>query len=293
MSSLADYMKRPITIQGQELVLVPDLVGPVPISEQHQYVESCPPTNTCPAIHVRETDIEEMRERYPDHPVYGLWHVLIKSGLVSFKRTLQVVPISGDDGYYIHCDLGRAEYSGIYEAGFFAADAGFSLDEALPIEASLDQLVLPEHEAKLAAELRFERQMITRQSWSYLAIVLVLVVATAFGVNFGLSTIYARAHQQVESKTAMLNSLQTGLDKLRTTRLTEVPNNHEDLERLAILWRQYPNIETQGDQTLAGGDMMLQYNTDHGPDSVPQHPWVESRYDPKGIVTLRMPVKRN
>ncbi|NIQ11393.1 MAG: hypothetical protein GWO08_16230, partial [Gammaproteobacteria bacterium] len=63
MSSLADYMKRPVTIEGQEVILVPDLVGPVPISEQHQYVESRSSTNTCPAIHVRETDIEEMRER--------------------------------------------------------------------------------------------------------------------------------------------------------------------------------------------------------------------------------------
>ncbi len=290
MSSLADYMKRPVTIEGQEVILVPDLVGPVPISEQHQYVESRSSTNTCPAIHVRETDIEEMRERYPGHPVYGLWDVLIKSGLVSFKRTLQVVPITAEDGYYIHCDLGRAEYSGIYEAGFFAADAGFTLDEALEIEASLDQLVLPDQAAKLAAELRFERQLVTRQAWSYLAITLVLTVGIAFGVDFGLSSIYARAHEQVESKTAMLNNLQSGLDKLRTTRLTEVPNNQEALERLAILWRQYPNLETQGNQTLDASEIVLAYNTEEGPDAVPDYPWVRSSYDPKGVVTMRVTV---
>ena len=291
MSSLADYIKRPVSIQGQEIVLVPDLVGPVPISEQHQYVESCSSTNTCPAIHVRETDIEEMRERYPEHPVYGLWHVLIQSGLVSFKRTLQIVPITAEDGYYIHCDLGRAEYSGIYEAGFFAADAGFSLEEAQPIEASLDQLVLPEQEAKLAAELRFERQLVTRQSWSYLVIALVLIAGTAFAVNFGLGRFYAHAHQQVENKTAMLNSLQSGLDKLRTTRLTEVPNDHEALERLAILWRHYPNLETEGDQSLASSNLSLSYIADTGADNVPDFPWIESSYDPKGIVSLKMKVK--
>lgn len=293
MSSLADYIKRPISIQGQEIVLVPDLVGPVPISEQHQYVESCPSTNTCPSIHVRETDIEEIRERYPEHPVFGLWHVLINSGLVSFKRTLQVVPITAEDGYYIHCDLGRAEYSGIYEAGFFAADAGFSLDEALSIDATLDQLVLPEQEAKLAAELRFERQLIARQAWSYLALVLVIIVAASFGVNFGLGRFYAHAHQEVESRTAMLNSLQSGLDKLRTTRLTEVPNNHQALERLAILWRQFPNLETKGDQTLNASEVVLSYEAENGPDSAPDYSWVNSRYDPQGIVTLSMQVKGN
>lgn len=293
MSSLADYIKRPITIQGREIVLVPDLVGPVPISEQHQYVESCPSTNTCPAIHVREADLEEMRERYPEHPVFGLWHVLIRSGLVSFKRTLQIIPITAEDGYYIHCDLGRAEYSGIYEAGFFAADAGFSLEEALPIEAAMDQLVLPEQEAKLAAELRFERQLIARQSWSYLALVLVAIVGVAFGVNFGLDRFYARAHQEVESRTAMLNTLQSGLDKLRTTRLTEVPNNHEALERLAILWRQFPNLKTKGDQTLNSRELTLSYMAENGLDSAPDYPWIKSSYDPNGIVTLRMLVKGN
>ena len=293
MGSLADYIKRPISIQGQEIVLVPDLVGPVPISEQHQYVESCPSTNTCPAIHVREADIEEVRERYPEHPVFGLWHVLIKSGLVSFKRILQVIPITAEDGYYIHCDLGRAEYSGIYEAGFFAADAGFSLEEALAIEATLDQLVLPDQEAKLAAELRFERQVIARQSWSYLALVLVAIIGVAFGINFGLDRVYARAHQEVESRTAMLNNLQSGLDKLRTTRLTEVPNNHEALERLAILWRQFPNLETKGDQTLHSREVTLSYLTENGADSAPDYPWIDSRYDPNGMVTLRMLVKGN
>lgn len=288
MSSLADFIKRPVTIQGKEVVLLPDLVGPVPISEQHQYVESCGATNTCPAIHVRETDIEEMRERYADYPVYGLWHVLIESGLVSFKRTLQVIPITQDDGYYIHCDLGRAEYSGIYEAGFFAADAGFTLDEAQVINADLEQLVLPVQEAKLASELRFERQMVTRQAWSYLAISVVGVVAIAFGVNLLLSQIYDRAHRQLESKNAMLEDLQSGLDKLRTTRLTEVPNNQETLERIAILWREYPNIETVGAQSIDERSMVLTYKSQEGFKGVPQFDWLNAQYNPKGIVTIKM-----
>jgi hypothetical protein len=223
--------------------------------------------------------------------VFGLWHVLINSGLVSFKRTLQVVPISAEDGYYIHCDLGRAQYSGIYEAGFFAADAGFSVEEALPIEASLDQLILPSEEAKLASELRFERQLITRQSWSYFAICAVGLVALAFGANFLLSQIYAQAHRQLESKNAMLQDLQSGLDQLRTSRLTEVPNNQEALERLAVLWRQYPNITTSGSQSLDANSITLTYTTAAGVKSVPDMEWLSSEYDPQGKVTLKMKTK--
>lgn len=288
MASLADYIKRPVSIQGREVVLIPDLVGQVPISEQHEYVECCGATNTCPAIHVRESEIEEMRERYPDYPVYGLWHVLINSGLVSFKRTLQVIPISGEDGYYIHCDLGRAEYSGIYEAGFFAADAGFSVSEALLLEAELEQLVLPTQEAKLAAELRFERQLITRKAWSYFAISAVAVVAVAFGVNLALGHIYAQAHQQLESRSAMLQDLQSGLDKLRTTRLTEVPNNQQALQRLAILWRENPGIATAANQTLSARTITLTYMTDPGKADLPAQDWLSSEYDPKGRVTVKM-----
>jgi len=286
VGSLADYMKRPITIQGREVVLVADLVGPVPISEQHQYVESVVATNTCPTIHVRESDIEDIRERFPEHPVFGLWSVLIESGLVSVKRTLQVVPVTAEDGYYIHCDLGRAAYSGIYESGFFAADAGFTLDEAQEISAEPDQLVLPEIEAKLAAELRFERQLVMRKGWSYLAIALVTVVGVAFGSNLALARIYDAAHQQIQSKTEMLEDLQTGVDELRTTRLTEVPNNKAELERLAVLWNLYPDLSTDNNQSFAQPDFTFFART---PDEDPAEKlkWLQTSYEPSGVWTLR------
>lgn len=286
MAQLADYLKRPVTVQGREIILVPDLVGPVPISEQHQYVESAPATNTCPAIHLRESDIEEMRERYPDHPVYGLWQVLILSGLATFKRTLQVIPITAEDGYYIHCDLGRAEYSGIYEAGFFAADAGFSLDEAQVIDGGVDQLVLPDKEAKLASEMQFERQMILRKAWSFLSIGVVSIVALAFCTDFVLAKIYDQASQNIKSKTAMLQNLQSGLAKLQTTRLTEVPNNEKSIEMLAALWAAYPNMETVANQSFSGRTISVRVN---GVDEDParRFSWVKTEYDPKGIWTLR------
>lgn len=286
MALLADFMRRPITIQGREVVLVPDLVGPVPISEQHQYVESIGATNTCPTIHIREADIEEMRERYPEHPVYGLWSVLIKSGLVSVKRTLQVVPVSAEDGFYIHCDLGRAAYSGIYESGFFAADAGFSLEEAQEITAEPDQLVLPGNEAKLAAELRFERQMILRKSWTWLAISVIAIIGSAFGTNLVLAGIYDAAHKQIQSKTKQLRKLEDGLEELRTTRLTDIPNNRTDLERLAVLWNQYPDLTTAATQSFSGSQFILFTRTPES-DPAKDMSWLQTRFEPSGLWTLK------
>ena len=290
MSQLADYLKRPVRLQDKEVLLVPDLVGPVPISEQHQYVETAGATNTCPAISVRESDIEDMRERYPDYPVYGLWQVLILSGVVSFKRTLQVVPITAEDGFYLHCDPGRAEYSGIYESGFFAADAGFSLEEALYVEADLDQLVLPQQEAKLASELQFERQRAMRRAWSLLSVAVVIVLTLSFATDFVLDRFYHNANRTLQSKTAVLEDLQSGLAKLQTTRLTEVPNNENQIERLASLWATYPHLKTTTEQSFKNKQMTFEVE---GVTENPakKFPWLETQYDPKGIWTLSFKVK--
>lgn len=290
MAALASLLKRPVRIQGRDVIIVPDLVGPVPISEQHQYVESAAATNTCPTIHIREADIEEMRERHPGLPVFGMWHVLIHSGLVSFKRMLQVVPVGVEDGYYIHCDLGRAEYSGMYESGFFAADASFSLDEALEVNPEIDQLVLPAKQAKLAVELRRERQIQQRQAWSTMALTLVVIVAGAFGTNFGLGKYYQLEQKRFDNKARQLQSVRTGLDELRTTRLTEVPNDAVAIDRIAAIWALDPNLKSNANQSFQQGKMEFSLgNLQEDPKT--KLPWLESRYDPRGTWLVIMNVK--
>lgn len=290
MASFAALLKKPMQMQGRDVVIVPDMVGPVPISEQHQYVESAPATNTCPTIHIREADIEEMRERHPGVPVYGLWHVLIHSGLVSFKRMLQVVPVGDDDGFYIHCDLGRAEYSGIYESGFFAADASFTLDEALVLNPAIDQLVIPAKPAKLAVELRQERQIQQRQAWSTMALAVVVIVSLGFGTNFGLGQYYQLEQSRLDKKNQQLMSVRSGLDQLRTTRLTEVPNDSVAIERIAAIWALDPNLQSKGDQSFQNGTMEFTLgNLQNDPKD--KLPWLHSRYDPRGNWLVTMNVK--
>lgn len=290
MAALASLLKRPVNIQGRDVIIVPDLVGSVPISEQHQYVESASATNTCPTIHIREADIEEMRERHPGLPVFGLWHVLIHSGLVSFKRMLQVVPVGAEDGYYIHCDLGRAEYSGMYESGFFAADASFTLDEALELNPDVDQLVLPGNQAKLAVELRKERQLQQRQAWSTMALALVVIVASAFGTNFGLGKYYQLEQKRFDHKTRQLQSVRSGLDQLRTTRLTEVPNDTVAIDRIAAIWALDPNLQSKANQSFQQREMEFSLGNLQD-DPKLKLPWLQTRYDPRGTWTVVMNVK--
>ena len=290
MASFAALLKRPIQVQGRDVVIVPDMVGPVPISEQHQYVESASATNTCPTIHIREADIEEMRERHPGVPVYGLWHVLIHSGLVSFKRMLQVVPVGDDDGFYIHCDLGRAEYSGIYESGFFAADASFTLDEALILNPAIDQLVMPAKPAKLAVELRQERQIQQRQAWSTMALAVVVIVSLGFGTNIGLGQYYQLEQSRLDKKNQQLMSVRSGLDQLRTTRLTEVPNDSVAIERIAAIWALDPNLQSKGDQSFQNSTMEFTLG-DLQDDPKDKLTWLQSSYDPRGNWLVIMNVK--
>ena len=281
MTGFVEYLHRPVRILGEDIVFVPDIVGPVPLSEQHQYVELSSATNTCPAIHIRETDIEDIRESYPNTRVFGMWHTLINSGLVSYRKSLQVVMITPQDGYYNHCDLGRAEFSGDYEAGFFAADASFNLDEAADINPNVDQLVLPETEARLAGELLAKRKDVIRKTWSNLISIATLVIICGFSVNLILNKMYSIESEHIESKTELLQVLQSGLDKLKTTRLTNVPNNTVAIERIAEVWGRYPGIYTESNQSFKNKNISL-VMLDSGENPGKKFEWLTSEYNPEG-----------
>lgn len=277
----ADYVNRIITIDDVDVVLMPDMVGPVPLSEQHMYVELQAAENQTPAIHVNETDIENIREAYPGIAIYGLWQTLLNSGVISFRKSLQVVQASPMDGFYIHCDLGRAEFSGDYEAGFFAADAGFTLDDAAVIAPSVDSLTLPAHEAKMAEELQIERKMKARKAWSSAVSVAVLVAILAVLTDFSLLQYYKYEHQEALDKSAMRDYLRAGLDGLKTSRITDVPNDHQKIERIAELWAYERRLATAKPQMF--DQQVLSFTVpDNGADPKNQIEWLTTQYLPQG-----------
>lgn len=246
MTKISECLHRPVEVQGRKVVFVPEVVGTVPIREQHEYVELVPATNLRPAINVRESDIEQARVGSPGVPIYGMWQTLIESGGVSFNHTLQVVPLNSLDGFYLYCDVGRANYSGVYEAGFFAAEEEFNLEDAYEVNPELSQLVLPSVEAKLAKEMLQERRIEQRSAWTSLGLTLLLILGVGFSTDFTLKKIYAHKYATLENKSELLKNVQTGLEQLRNTRLTEVPDDSDTLEKIASLWALDKSIQSVG-----------------------------------------------
>ena len=284
---LAECLKHRITIAGSDLVLIPDLVGPVPVSEQHQYVELEPASNTCPTISVREADIDEMRDEYPGIPVYGLWQILVASELVPLNKALNVVAQNEFDGYYLHCELGRAEFSGVYEAGFFAADSNFDLEEANKILPDFDQLQLPTREAKMASELQSERQLKVRRSWKNVEIAAIWSFIAGVGIDQALEFFYSQEHEKIQNKSAMLESIRSGLSELQTSRITEVPNNIDAIKLLAVVWATFPNLKTNGKPSFR--DTVFNFRLeDEGFDPARKLRGAVSTYYPEGYWLVQL-----
>ena len=165
MLKISEAINHLVSLYGKKIIILPDFIGALPIHEQHLYVEVVPSTNECPAIYIKEQDIEEAREKNVGVIIFGLWQILCESNLISFNRELQVIKLNDEDGYYLYCELGRAIFSGVYKAGFIAADADLELCDAYEINLSIDQLKLPANEAKLAKEMSFDRKKISKNSY--------------------------------------------------------------------------------------------------------------------------------
>lgn len=286
MLDIAQWLFKPIIVQQQKVVLIPDVVGPVPVSEQHEYVEIETAKNTCPAIYARENDIEQVRSRHADLPVFGIWQTLINSGLISFSKTLQVLTTSEFDGYYLFSDMGRAQYSGVYEAGFFAADTAFDLEEAEHIHFVSEHLIVPEQQAKLAMELQNERQSAFRKSWINCVFACAVLVVSGIGIDFGLHYFYQTETATYALKSSLLGNVRQGLEELQTTRVNEVPNDADLIKKLAELWAVDSAFSLTG-QASFKNTHFEGVMTDKGYNPATKLPWLETTYDPAGRWLMR------
>ncbi|MBL4869225.1 MAG: hypothetical protein JKY67_22920 [Pseudomonadales bacterium] len=281
MARLAQSLYRPVVVAGEKVILVPEVVGTVPITEQHEYVELVSASNICPAINVRESDIELARDNYSGVPVYGMWHTLMESGVINFNHTLQVVAESELDGFYLCSEVGRANYSGVYEAGFFAADASFSLEDAEIIDPTLDELLLPQKEAKLAKEILQARQAASRSAWTGLVVAVGAIVLLGGITDSTLKYVYSHRYATLENKSVLLESVRSGLQELRTTRLTDVPNDSLALERIASLWALDHEVRSSSGQSMQNRKFSFEVPNIRI-DPAQYFPWLETKLNPDG-----------
>ena len=241
--SLAQVLGQPVVVDGQEVIIIQDIIGQVPVTEQHEYVEIAKATNTSASIQMREADIELARDRYPKRPVYGLWQVLMASGLVDVSAKLQVLAVNDYDGFYVHADTGRVLYSGNYDAGFFAADAGFKLSNAIPIVPELANLQLPPNSALLAREILAERRKVLRDGVFKFLAAAIAIIFVGFVTDFGLQIFSERDYVLIVEKDEKLKKMTSDLRSLSKNRLVSTPNQGVEIHRLALLFHDFEDLE--------------------------------------------------
>ena len=78
---------KPITIGGQEIVVVRDVLGSLQDEKSSVTYSVVEPKGIDgrPAIYVSEDDLEKLRDDYPGIKVYGLWQLLFFNNVVQLS----------------------------------------------------------------------------------------------------------------------------------------------------------------------------------------------------------------
>ncbi len=288
MLKISEAINHLVSLYGKKIIILPDFIGALPIHEQHLYVEVVPSTNECPAIYIKEQDIEEAREKNVGVIIFGLWQILCESNLISFNRELQVIKLNDEDGYYLYCELGRAIFSGVYKAGFIAADADLELCDAYEINLSIDQLKLPANEAKLAKEMSFDRKKISKNSLVLFSFVICLILFSAFSINFFLKIINKNQLSLLDSNEKKLEKLMIDWNLLRAKKLSNFPDDSVLIDRLATVWLVDKTLETEEKQSFYNEKIVATVHKWSKKYSE-EHDWLDAslRSDGKWLVSIK------
>jgi len=247
--SLANVLGVPLVVQGTRLVLVPDILGPIPVTEQHEYVEVQKASHLVAALQVRESDIEHMRQMHPGVPVYGLWQILIASQCIT-DTPLQILPLNSLDGFYIYVEQGRALYSGQYQGGFFAAQTSFSLTMATEIQIEITKFIIPNQQAFLAQELLQKSKSARLGFVKQCVTVLFCIVFFGFIADFSLQILSESAFADIVEQERKALQLESQLKFIAKNKLIDKPNQSIALDRLAVLMHDFKDFKFVGTADL-------------------------------------------
>ena len=238
-------ISEPRIINGQIVVVLPDLVGPVPVSEQHEYVEIEKGSNVCASISIRESDLEVARTLYPGLPVYGLWQLFVANdAFASENEQLYTSARDEENGYYLYRESGRILHSGNYEAGFFAEDASLNLNIAHRLSLDFDGFELPKKQALLAREILKNKKETIQKNLLVNSALFVSVIFFGFLVDFYLQYSYEKSNIELSHKFTELRFLEGEYNKLHLDRIENPPEHKKDIEKIAELLQVFPDAET-------------------------------------------------
>lgn len=247
-------LERPVRIGSREVILMDDLVLthlPDPLAERLMAIVS---EDADLPLYVEQEQADTLSELHPGLPLYGLWQILIASGLVPAEPGLyQVITDSlPHKGRYLLREPGGA-YSG-QVANETPLDA-FSPDEAAPQSILID----PVHEhLRLPSQpiqtLRHRQARKTRARLHTLALAGLMALGSAFigtAADHILNHRHTQKVQQAERLREQTVQLQQDLARLETSGRIEPIDQSRRLNQLLILSRHFQPIELPKTSVLA------------------------------------------
>ncbi|MBJ2215862.1 MULTISPECIES: hypothetical protein [Pseudomonas] len=245
---------RPVFIDGEEVVVVRDLVGTPQAggkdTEVYSQVEG-KGSDGRPPIYVAESDLGRLRESYPSINVYGLWQILFHNRAVEFGGRLITYKLNETGGMYLIMESGgdlndpsRIAHSGEYFDNYSVDFIENDLTAAINIEVDITTLRLPHQPAYTRLELTEKKKSETNRRWWVVAALCSLIVVAAGAANYYLSTIYQSRMADYSTKRTLIDELNSRVRTLSQERLIKRPDDAATLSQIYKLFELYPKTWT-------------------------------------------------
>lgn len=247
-------LERPIRIGSREVILMDDLVLTQPSGPLAERLMPIASEDENLPLYVEQGQADALSELHPGLPLYGLWQVLITSGLVPAKPGLYQIATDSPphDGRYLLRDSDGAYNGQVMNEKPLDA---FAPDEAAPkpiwIDPAPERLRLP---AQPVQTLRHRRAQKARARLRLLTLAGLMALGSAFvgtAADHILSHRHAQKVQQAERLKEQSIQLQQDLARLETSGRIEPIDQSRRLDQLLLLSWHFQPVELPQTSVLA------------------------------------------
>lgn len=240
---------KPITIGGEEVVVVRDVLGSLQADKATETFAIVEPRGVDgrPAIYVSENDLSRLRDDYPGVKVYGLWQILFYNDAVRLGAPLVTFQLTDSGGLYLlidaTTDMDSPESilsSGEYLNGYIPDNFDVDVSTANVINVDLQDLKLPPQPAYTRLEQSGKLKAENKRRWFVVGSLCGLILVVAAAANYGLQTIYKSHMADYNTKRTLIDELEGRVKSLASERLITRPDDSAMLSQLFKFFELYP-----------------------------------------------------
>ncbi|NVL48614.1 hypothetical protein F2S72_01215 [Pseudomonas syringae pv. actinidiae] len=244
---------KPITIGGQEIVVVRDVLGSLQTDKGNDTYSVVEPRTVDgrPPIYVSEDDLELLRDDYPGIKVYGLWQLMFFNNLVRLGEPLVLFPLEEKKGLFLlmkeaapSSSPADIASSGEYVNGYVPGQFEIDMSKSHVIDVDLKDLRLPPQPAYTRSELAQKLRAENKRRWYVVGSLCGLFVIGAAAANYGLQTIYKSQMADYSTKRSLIDELNGRVRALSAERLIKRPDDAAMLSQLFRVFDLYPRAIT-------------------------------------------------